>query len=213
MEAGIKTFCYFVNQSFYTMMMHDNLGLQIAYNAYNIINTDSADFLLVFPTQDSNKKAPKTDITKPASVTVAVPPQSVSPTMRVPKTKKQNPAVIMYNKHEVDESLSFGFEVPKTDIIKLASVTVAVPPQSVSPTMRVPKTKKQNPAVIMYNKYEVDESLSFGFDQVDQHLLIDSVNDSPIEYNYEEVVLFVKQAWQDVEKMKIDGKSNILEYK
>ncbi|KAF0773394.1 rhoGEF domain-containing protein gxcJ-like isoform X3 [Aphis craccivora] len=36
---------------------------------------------------------------------------------------------------------------------------------------------------------------------------------TPIEYNYKEVIFFVKQAWQDVEKEKINGRSNILEYK
>ncbi|KAE9541879.1 hypothetical protein AGLY_003870 [Aphis glycines] len=257
-------------------------------------NLDSVHSLLASSTlskQPSFKEASKTDMAKPASVTVAVPPQSVPPTVCVPKLKKQNPAIIMYNEHEVDESLSFGFEVDqhllvdsvndyspkrksqnklntttsnfptqdsnllspytqpksvknekkrkstfsmpqsnksednsildsvhsllasstlskqpsykeasKTDMTKSASVTVAVPPQSVSPTVCVPKTKKQNPAIIMYNEYEVDESLSFGF-EVDQHLPIDSVNDyspsismpTPIEYNYEEVVLSVKQ--------------------
>jgi len=55
--------------------------------------------------------------------------------------------------------------------------------------VRVPPKKKQSP--IMYNKYEVDTSLSFGF-EIGQNLLCDSDNDysppvsirMPIEYNY-----------------------------
>ncbi|CAH1715217.1 unnamed protein product [Aphis gossypii] len=221
-------------------------------------NLDSVHSLLASSTlskQPSYKEASKTDMTKPVSV------------------------VIMYNEYEVDESLSFGFEVDQNLLIdsvndyspkrksqnKLNTITSNFPTQdsnllspytqpksvknekkrkstssmahsnksednsnldtvhsllasstlSKQPSYKeASKTDMTKPVsvVIMYNEYEVDESLSFGF-EVDQNLLIDSVNDyspsismpTPTENNYEEVVLSVKQAWQDVEKEKIDG--------
>jgi len=64
--------------------------------------------------------------------------------------------------------------------------------------VRVPPKKKQSP--VKYNKYEKDKSLSFGF-KIDQNILCDGGNDyspsvsipMPVEYNYKEVILFIKQ--------------------
>jgi len=183
-------------------------------------DTDSADFLLVINKQRRRKQKSQNQLNAttsnfPTHDSDLLSPYTQPKSVKNKKKWKSTSSMSHSNKSEDNSNLDSVHsllalstlskqqsykEAPKTDITKPACVTVAVPPQSVSPTVCVPKTKKQNPAIIMYNKHEVDESLSFGF-EVDQHLLIDSVNDysptvsipTPIEYNYEEVVLFVKQ--------------------
>ncbi|VVC29352.1 Hypothetical protein CINCED_3A017490 [Cinara cedri] len=178
--------------------------------------------------QQSYKEAPKTDLTKPAcvvttseesipTVTVVLPLRNTDVTAS--NVNNANKCVngdvhITYIVHEPQKA---DLETAKKTAV-LNKVPAAIPPQSASLTVRVPSKKKQSP--IMYNKYEVDTSLSFGF-EIDQDLLCDNANDylppapipMPIEYNYKEVILFIKQAWQDVEKEKVNGRSNILEYK
>ncbi|XP_050441449.1 uncharacterized protein LOC126846228 isoform X3 [Adelges cooleyi] len=178
--------------------------------------------------QQSFKEAQKTDLTKPAcvvttseesipTVTVTLPHRNVDvPSNSVSCTKEcingdVHVTYIVHESHKADPET-----VKKTAVIN--KVPAAIPPQSASLTVRLPSKKKQSP--IMYNKYEVDTSLSFGF-EIDQNLLCDSGNDyqppapipMPIEYNYKEVILFIKKAWQDVENEKSNGRSNILEYK
>ncbi|CAH1712297.1 rhoGEF domain-containing protein gxcJ-like isoform X3 [Aphis gossypii] len=178
--------------------------------------------------QPSYKEAPKTDLTKPACV-VTTSEESI-PTVTVALPQRNADSIVSNVNYDnecingdvhvtyiVHESQKADVETAKKTAV-LNKVPAAIPPQSASLTVRVPSKKKQSP--IMYNKYEVDTSLSFGF-EIDQNLLCDSGNDysppvsipMPIEYNYKEVILFIKQAWQDVEKEKINGRSNILEYK
>jgi len=178
--------------------------------------------------QPSYKETPKTDLTK--SVCVVTTSEESIPTVTVvlPQRNTEIMASHLNNANECvngDVHVSYIVHEPQTadlEITKktavLNKVPAAIPSQSASLTVRVPSKKKQSP--IMYNKYEVDTGLSFGF-EIDQNLLCDSGNDystpapipMPIEYNYKEVILFIKKAWQDVEKEKINGRSNILEYK
>ncbi|XP_060837806.1 titin homolog isoform X3 [Rhopalosiphum padi] len=178
--------------------------------------------------QPSYKEAPKTDLTKPACV-VTTSEESI-PTVTVALPQRNADSIVSNANYDnecingdvhvtyiVHEPQKADIETAKKTAV-LNKVPAAIPPQSASLTVRVPSKKKQSP--IMYNKYEVDTSLSFGF-EIDQNLLCDSGNNysppvpipMPIEYNYKEVILFIKQAWQDVEKEKINGRSNILEYK
>ncbi|XP_026810857.1 uncharacterized protein LOC113552266 isoform X1 [Rhopalosiphum maidis] len=178
--------------------------------------------------QPSYKEAPKTDLTKPACV-VTTSEESI-PTFTVALPQRNADSIVSNANYDIecingDVHVTYIVHEPQKADIETAKKTAvlnkvpaAIPPQSASLTVRVPSKKKQSP--IMYNKYEVDTSLSFGF-EIDQNLLCDSGNDysppvpipMPIEYNYKEVILFIKQAWQDVEKEKINGRSNILEYK
>ncbi|XP_025410764.1 uncharacterized protein LOC112683810 isoform X2 [Sipha flava] len=177
--------------------------------------------------QPSYKEAPKTDLIKPVcvvttseesipTVTIALPLRNVDIASNVNDANEcvNGDVHVTYIVHESQRA---DLETAKKTVV-LNKVPAPIPSQSASLTVRVPSKKKQSP--IMYNKYEVDTSLSFGF-EIDQNLLCDNGDDysppvpipMPIEYNYREVILFIKQAWQDVEKEKINGRSNILEYK
>lgn len=178
--------------------------------------------------QPSYKEAPKIDLAKPTRVVTTSEESIPTVTVALPQ---RNADVTTSNVNNADDCVNGDVHVtyivhePQRADLETAKKTAvlnkvpaAIPPQSASLTVRVPSKKKQSP--IMYNKYEVDTSLSFGF-EIDQNLLCDSGSDfpppapipMPIEYNYKEVILFIKQAWQDVEKEKINGRSNILEYK
>lgn len=159
--------------------------------------------------QPSYKEAPKTDLTKPACVVTTSEESIPTVTVALPL---RNADVMASNVHNNTNDCINGdvhvtyivHEPQRTDLetVKKTAVLNKVPaailPQSASLTVRLPSKKKQSP--IMYNKYEVDTSLSFGF-EIDQNLLCDSGNDysppapipMPIEYNYKEVILFIKQ--------------------
>lgn len=159
--------------------------------------------------QPSYKEALKTDLTKPAcvvttseesipTVTVALPQRNADVTASTVNNANEcvnGDVHVTYIVHE--PPLTADLETAKKTAV-LNKVPAAIPPQSASLTVRVPSKKKQSP--IMYNKYEVDTSLSFGF-EIDQNLLCDTSNDysspaqipMPIEYNYKEVILFIKQ--------------------
>lgn len=158
--------------------------------------------------QQSYKEAPKTDMTKPACVVTTSEESIPTVTVALPQRNVDTTASNLNNTNEcvngdvhvtyiVHESQRADFETAKKTAV-LNKVPAAIPPQSASLTVRVPSKKKQSP--IMYNKYEVDTSLSFGF-EIDQNLLCDNSNDysppapipMPIEYNYKEVILFIKQ--------------------
>lgn len=158
------------------------------------------------------KETPKTDLTKPACViTTSATSEESIPTVTV-ALPLRNADIMASNVHNnandcvngdvhvtyiVHEPQRADLETVKKTAV-LNKVPAAILPQSASLTVRVPSKKKQSP--IMYNKYEVDTSLSFGF-EIDQNLLCDSGNDysppppipMPIEYNYKEVILFIKQ--------------------
>jgi hypothetical protein len=158
--------------------------------------------------QPSYKEAPKTDLTKPACV-VTTSEESI-PTVTVALPQRNADSIVSNANYDnecingdvhvtyiVHEPQKADIETAKKTAV-LNKVPAAIPPQSASLTVRVPSKKKQSP--IMYNKYEVDTSLSFGF-EIDQNLLCDSGNNysppvpipMPIEYNYKEVILFIKQ--------------------
>lgn len=158
--------------------------------------------------QQSYKEAPKTDLTKPACVVTTSEESIPTVTVALPLRNADITASYVNNANEcvngdvhvtyiVHEPQRADYETAKKTAV-LNKVPSAIPPQSASLTVRVPSKKKQSP--IMYNKYEVDTSLSFGF-EIDQNLLCDSGNDysppapipMPIEYNYKEVILFIKQ--------------------
>ncbi|KAE9524710.1 hypothetical protein AGLY_014760 [Aphis glycines] len=177
--------------------------------------------------QPSYKEAPKTDLTKPACI-VTTPEESI-PTVTDALPQRNVDSIVSnvnYDNKFTNRDVHVTYIVHESQKVVIESamktavlnkVPTAIPPQSASFTVRVPPKKKQSS--IMYNKYEVGTSLYFGF-EIDQNLLCDSGNNyspsvsipMPIEYNYKEVILFIKQAWQDVEKEKINGRSNILEY-
>ncbi|XP_050057585.1 DNA ligase 1-like [Aphis gossypii] len=177
--------------------------------------------------QPSYKEAPKTDLTKPACI-VTTSEESI-PTVTVALPQRNVDSIVSnvnYDNKFINRDVHVTYIVHESQKVVIESamktavlnkVPTAIPPQSASFTVRVPPKKKQSS--IMYNKYEVDTSLYFGF-EIDQNVLCDSGNNyspsvsipMPIEYNYKEVILFIKQAWQDVEKEKINGRSNILEY-
>lgn len=159
--------------------------------------------------QPSYKEALKTDLIKPSCVVTTSEESIPTVTVALPL---RNADVMTNNVHNnandcvngdvhvtyiVHESQRADLETVKKTAV-LNKVPAAILPQSASLTVRVPSKKKQSP--IMYNKYEVDTSLSFGF-EIDQNLLCDSGNDysppapipMPIEYNYKEVILFIKQ--------------------
>lgn len=151
--------------------------------------------------QSSYKEAPKTDMTKPTNVVTTSEESIPTVTVALPQRNIDVNNVSEYINGDVHvtyivhESQRADLEAAKKTAV-LNKVPAAIPPQSASLTVRVPSKKKQSP--IMYNKYEVDTSLSFGF-EIDQNLLCDSSNDysppapMPIEYNYKEVILFIKQ--------------------
>lgn len=158
--------------------------------------------------QPSYKEASKTDLTKPACVVTTSEESIPTVTFALPQRNTDVAACNVNNANEcvngdihvtyiVHKSQRVDLEIAKKTAV-LNKVPAAIPPQSASLTVRVPSKKKQSP--IMYNKYEVDTSLSFGF-EIDQNLLCDSDNDysppapipMPIEYNYKEVILFIKQ--------------------
>ncbi|CAH1723147.1 unnamed protein product [Aphis gossypii] len=177
--------------------------------------------------QPSYKEAPKTDLTKPACI-VTTSEESI-PTVTVALPQRNVDSIVSnvnYDNKFINNDVHVTYIVHESQKVVIESamktavlnkVPTAIPPQSASFTVRVPPKKKQSS--IMYNKYEEDTSLYFGF-EIDQNVLCDSRNNyspsvsipMPIEYNYKEVILFIKQAWQDVEKEKINGRSNILEY-
>lgn len=156
--------------------------------------------------QPSYKEAPKTNAIKPASVVTTSEESIPTVTVVLPQRNTDATASNINNANEcvngdvhvtyiVHEPQRADLETVKKTAV-LNKVPAAIPPQSASLTVRVPSKKKQSP--IMYNKYEVDTSLSFGF-EIDQNLLCDNSNDysppapMPIEYNYKEVILFIKQ--------------------
>lgn len=158
--------------------------------------------------QPSYKEASKTDLTKPACVVTTSEESIPTVTVVLPLRNTDVTASNVNNANEcingdvhvtyiVHEPQKADLEAVKKTAV-LNKVPAAIPPQSASLTVRVPSKKKQSP--IMCNKYEVDTSLSFGF-EIDQNLLCDNVNDyappapipMPIEYNYKEVILFIKQ--------------------
>lgn len=163
--------------------------------------------------QPSYKETSKTELTKPAACVVTTSEESI-PTFTVALPQRNADVMAAINNvnntndcvnggdvhvtYVVHEPQKVDIETAKKTAV-LNKVPAAIPPQSASLTVRVPSKKKQSP--IMYNKYEVDTSLSFGF-EIDQNLLCDSgLNDystpppipMPIEYNYKEVILFIKQ--------------------
>lgn len=159
--------------------------------------------------QPSYKEAPKTDLTKPVCVVTTSEESIPTVTVALPQRNADVMASTVNNANEcVNGDVHVTYivhEPPPTADLETAKKTAvlnkvpaAIPPQSASLTVRVPSKKKQSP--IMYNKYEVDTSLSFGF-EIDQNLLCDTSNDysspapipMPIEYNYKEVILFIKQ--------------------
>jgi len=158
--------------------------------------------------QPSYKEAPKTDLTKPASivttseesiptVTVALPQQNVDSIVSNVNYDNKFINRDVHVTYIVHESQKVEIETAMKTAV-LNKVPTAISSQSASFTVRVPPKKEQSS--IMYNKYEVDASLYFGF-EIDQNLLCDSGNDyspsvsipMPIEYNYKEVMLFIKQ--------------------
>lgn len=158
--------------------------------------------------QPSYNEAPKTDLTKPACVVTTSEESIPTVTVALPLRNADVTASYVNNANECvngDVHVTYIVHEPQRADLETAKKTAvlnkvpsAIPPQSASLTVRVPSKKKQSP--IMYNKYEVDTSLSFGF-EIDQNLLCDSGNDysppapipMPIEYNYKEVILFIKQ--------------------
>ncbi|KAF0758464.1 putative leucine-rich repeat-containing protein isoform X4 [Aphis craccivora] len=177
-------------------------------------NNSDLDYVLSLPAsftpskQPSYKETPKTDLTKPACIvttseksiptaSAALPQRSVDSI--VSNVNYDNKCIngdvhLTYILHEFQKA---DVETTKKTVI-LNKVPTAIPPQSASFTMHVPPKKKQSS--IMYNKCEVDTNLYFGI-EIDQNLLCDSRNDysspvsipMPIEYNYKEVILFIKQ--------------------
>lgn len=158
--------------------------------------------------QPSYKEAPKNDPNKPScvvttseesipTVTVALPQRNADVTVSYVNNANDCVNGDVHVTYVMHESQRADLETAKKTAV-LNKVPAVIPPQSASLTVRVPSKKKQSP--VMYNKYEVDTSLSFGF-EIDQNLLCDSGNDysppapipMPIEYNYNEVILFIKQ--------------------
>lgn len=158
--------------------------------------------------QPSYKETLKNDLAIPAcvvttseesipTVTVALPQRNADATASYVNNANKCVNGDVHVTYIVHEPQRADLETAKKTAV-LNKVPAVIPSQSASLTVRVPSKKKQSP--IMYNKYEVDTSLSFGF-EIDQNLLCDNSSDysppapisMPIEYNYKEVILFIKQ--------------------
>jgi len=131
--------------------------------------------------QPSYKEAPKTDLTKPdcvittseesiPTVTVALPQRNADFTVSSVNNANECVNGDVHVTYIVHEPQIADLETAKKTAV-LNKVPAAITPQSASLTVRVPSKKKQSP--IMYNKFEVDTSLSLGF-EIDQTSLCES---------------------------------------